>query len=69
MDVQTLKVNMMREDVIILSKDEQRIWFDDCINRVMGDTRFYLDNLEYLPSFKVNWINYGKKRRHRPKHL
>ena len=39
---------------IILDTDEEQIsWFNDCLKRVMSNPRFYLDNLEFLPEFKV----------------
>lgn len=63
MDIRVVTVNGVREEVIILSPSEQETWYNDCVNRVINDTRFYLDNLDFLPSFKVNWLHYGKKRR------
>ena len=48
-------------DEIILTREEQEIWYADCLKRVLSNVRFYLDNLETLVEFKVNWQDYHKK--------
>lgn len=40
---------------IVLSEGEQKSWFFDCLRRVMSNPRFYLDNLEFLSEFRVNY--------------
>lgn len=40
---------------IILDSGEEKVWFDDCCNRIMQNPRFYLDNLDKLATFKVNY--------------
>ncbi len=62
MDIRTVMVNGVEEEVIILQPCEQITWYDDCIQRVMSNARWYLDNLEFVSSFKVDWVNYGKNR-------
>ena len=46
---------------ILLSRPEQESWYKDCLNRVLDNPRWILDNLEYLNEFKVNWNNYSGK--------
>lgn len=53
---------------VILTKKEQRIWYDECIYKILHNTREVLDNLEHMPEFKVNWQFYGKNRK-KPKPL
>lgn len=35
------------------SEEEEATWFFDCLDRVYRDPRWYLDNLDKLPTFKV----------------
>lgn len=39
---------------LILDEDEQASWFFDCLRRVYDNPRYYLDNLDFLTTFKVN---------------
>lgn len=47
---------------LILTKEEQRVWFDACIKNILENTRQVLYELEYLPEFKVNWESYKRKK-------
>jgi len=40
-------------EIILQSKEEQLDWFNDCLRRVIKNPRYYLDNLENIPTFKV----------------
>ena len=55
------KFGEVKEEVILDKGDEQKHWYDTCVNRVMFNTREILDNLDLLPEFKVNWENYHRK--------
>lgn len=50
-----------RYEEIILTKEEQVIWYENCLDRILNNTRWYLDNLEYLSEFRVNWEDYNSK--------
>ena len=39
---------------IIISDDEANSWYFDCLQRVIDNPRWYLDNLETLPTFRVD---------------
>ena len=40
------------------SLKEQAILYDEQLQDVFDRTRWYLDNLEYLPTYRVSWKNY-----------
>jgi len=42
-----------------LSHDEQEYYWSNSIKNIMFNTRWVLDNLEYLNEFKVRWNQYG----------
>lgn len=46
----------------ILTVEEQLSWYRDCMYRIMTDTRYVLDTIEFAPEFKVGWENYHKKK-------
>ena len=46
---------------MILSPSEQESWYIDCIIRILANPRKYLDELDLVPSFRVNWNNYSKR--------
>jgi len=46
---------------MVLTKDEQKIWFKACLEKVMNNTRYCLDNLDYFPEFHVNCEQYHRK--------
>jgi hypothetical protein len=48
-----------REEVL-LSRTEQETAYNECLQGVLDNPRYYLDNLERLDEFKVNWKKYGK---------
>lgn len=47
----------------ILDKEEEKIAYQQCVERIMTQTREVLDTLESAPEFKVSWENYRKKLR------
>ena len=40
--------------IILESDEEEKSWYFDCLSRVLSNPRWYLDNIEFLPTFKVN---------------
>jgi hypothetical protein len=47
------KIDNANYELILDNDEEMRDWFFDCLNRVIENPRFYLDNLDYLPTFRV----------------
>lgn len=43
--------------IVLENPEEERIWFFESCQRVLDNTRWYLDNLENVPTFKVNVKN------------
>jgi hypothetical protein len=43
------------------SMQEQEKIYDDMLEDVLANPRWYLDQLSYLPEFRVSWINYAKQ--------
>jgi hypothetical protein len=54
------KITGERREEFLLSRSEQESAYNDCLQRVLDNPRYYLDNLERLDEFKVNWKNYKK---------
>ena len=48
------------------SIEEQGDIYDDLLEDIINNPRWYLDQLPYLPEFKVDWINYAKQNVTRP---
>ena len=48
------------------TKDEQAKIYDDVLDDVIANPRWYLDQLSYLAEFKVYWIDYAKQKVTRP---
>jgi len=40
-------------EIVLTSLEEQKDWFFDCLQRVISNPRYYLDNLDKIPTFKV----------------
>ena len=40
------------------STDEEKKIYNDLLDDIQKHTRWYLDNLEFLPEFQVSWENY-----------
>ena len=41
-------------------KEQEKV-YDDLLEDVLANPRWYLDQLSYLSEFRVSWINYGKQ--------
>ena len=46
---------------MVLTRAEQEIWYKECLNRILTDTREVLDQLEYCSEYHVDWNNYGTR--------
>lgn len=44
------------------TKKEQEDLYDNSVQDIIDNTRWYLDNLEYLREYRVYWQCYSKKR-------
>ncbi len=40
---------------------EEKNIFNEQLDDIMNNTRWYLDNLDYMREYKVSWHNYTKK--------
>lgn len=60
----TTKSNWLR-DAGYSVEDQEKI-YDDLLTDVIENPRWYLDQLNYLPEFRVNWVNYVKQNNTRP---
>ena len=58
-----IKVRLFRGNSNILSYtiEEQAILYESLLSDIHRDPRWYLDNLNYLPQFKVSWHDYRCK--------
>ena len=41
-------------EIILETLEEESSWFADCCSRVLSDTRWYLEHLDSLPTFRVH---------------
>ena len=51
---EALRIDNANYEIILESDEEERSWFFDSCNRVLENTRWYLDNLDRIPTFRVN---------------
>lgn len=42
-------------------EEEEAIIYDAQLQDILENTRWYLDNLDYLPEYRVRWNNYSYK--------
>ena len=48
------RIDNASKEIILESIEEEHSWFQDCLHRVYNNPRWYLDNLDYLPTFSVD---------------
>ena len=48
------------------TREQQAKIYDDLLEDVLANPRWYLDQLDYLAEFKVHWIDYSKQKVTRP---
>lgn len=48
---------------LILTPEEQRVFFTQSCDLILTKTRWVLDNLEWLTEYKVGWESYRKRNR------
>lgn len=56
------KVTGEKREEIILNKEEQETEYSRCLQMIIENPGWVLDNLEGLDEFKVGWKNYGRPR-------
>lgn len=47
---------------LFMDKDDEHKYFDEVCDRIIRNTRFYLDNIQELHTFRVSFINYSSKK-------
>jgi len=52
-----------RLDVCGFTKEEEHKYFEEVLRNIYARPRFYLDNLENLPVFRVSFIDYTTKKK------
>ena len=51
---EALKIDNATYALVLETKEEEKSWFFDCCSRVLRNTRWYLDNLDDIPTFRVH---------------
>lgn len=46
-----------------MEKDEEEWYYQETLNRILSNPRWYLDNLDYLINFRVSFIDYHDNRK------
>jgi hypothetical protein len=46
---------------IQLTEEEESVAYDQCLQEVIDNPRYYLDNLEHIKEFQVSWLNYRSR--------
>lgn len=59
--VKTHKNNNWLKDAGYSLAEEQEL-YDKQLQDIMDNTRWYLDNFEYLPTYRLSWVIYTKER-------
>ena len=49
------RIDNARYEILLESTKEEKSWLDDCCSRILQNTRWYLDNLDKIPTFSVKW--------------
>jgi len=60
----TRSYNCLRD---VMTAEQERAFYDNILQRVFCYPRYYLDNLDYLDTFRVSFLEYWEKRRVKPK--
>ena len=48
------RLDTAEKEIVLESDEEEREWFFDCLNRVIANPRYYLDNYDKIPTFNIN---------------
>jgi len=54
---------------VIMTRKEQELAYKQSCDLIMTKTRWVLDNLEHLYEYQVNWQDYSRKPKKKPKAL
>ncbi len=63
--VRTKKTNNWLSNAGYTREEEGKI-YDDLLEDVINNPRWYLDNFEYLSTFRVSWVEYQKTNATKP---
>lgn len=53
-----------------MSKEQERVYYDNVLEKVINNPRYYLDNLDKIDTFRVSFLDYSgryfknKKKKH-----
>ena len=50
-----MKIDNASYDIVLQTPEEEYEWFMDSCNRVLANTRWYLDNVDKVATFRVNY--------------
>ncbi len=53
-EVEAALIDNANYEIILESEEEEKKWFFECLQRVQNNTRYYLNNIDKLPVFKVH---------------
>lgn len=59
-DLEAAKIDNSNSEIVLESVEEEIAWFNECCNRVYENPRWYLDNLDFLITFRVKKGNIYK---------
>lgn len=48
------KIDNASYEILLDTLEEERAWFFECCSRVLNNPRWYLDNADMIPTFKVH---------------
>lgn len=64
-EVEAGRIDNASYELILQNEEEEKSWFFDCLQRVIDNPRWYLDNLQYLSTFRVHITKIFPKKRKR----
>tara|TARA_Y100000310_G_C20694785_1_gene824824 strand:- start:3433 stop:3717 length:285 start_codon:yes stop_codon:yes gene_type:complete len=53
-DEKAARIDNASFEIILESIEEEKAWLEDCCARIIANTRWYLDNLDKLPTFTIH---------------
>ena len=48
---------------MFMTREEEEAYYYETLDRIIANPRLYLDNLEYLKTFRVSFIQYNPRKR------
>lgn len=53
-EIEAARLDNASYEIILETIEEEENWFNECLARVYENPRWYLDNIDFLPTFKVH---------------